>query len=76
MRPMGFETRDPVPQRQRVVRPQPLDVEDLEFFVLHDPLHVADGIQLSIRKHVAVDELGGEIGLPALGVVRDPMIQK
>ena len=58
------------------MRPQRLDIGDLELGALHEALNVADGIELSVRKHVAVDEFGGHRRFPPFRVVRDAVIEE
>ena len=54
--PVRLEVRDPVPQRQRVVLAQALDVARLEAGALHARHDRADLVQLAVGEHVAVDE--------------------
>ena len=53
------------------VRPQSLDIVDLEAGPFHAELDVADAVQFTIRENVTVDELGGHRLAPTLLVVRD-----
>ena len=75
-RAIALESCDPVPQGQCIVRPQPLDIRDLELRTLHAALYIADGIELSVRKYVSIDEFGGHRRRPALAVMRNAVIQK
>lgn len=71
-----LEPGDPVPQGQRIVRPQPLQIMDFETGALHPELDVADAVQLAVGEHVAVDDFGGHRLFPALRVVRDGVIEE
>ena len=58
------------------MRPQRLDVGNLEPRALHAALDIADGVELAIRKDITIDELGGTRFLPAFNVMGDAMVEE
>ena len=58
------------------MRPQTFDIVDLEAGPLHPELDVADAVELAVREHVAIDELGRDGPVPALLVMGDAVVEE
>ena len=63
-------------ERQGIVGTQRFDICDFKPGVLHAALNVADGIELTVWKDVAINKLGGTRFVPSFDVMGDAMVQK
>src|SRR5271165_3164880 len=72
----ALERGSPMAQRQCIVGPQGLDVRNFKSCALHETLNVPDGIELTVRKYISIDELRRHRLVPSLDIVRNAVIEK
>lgn len=73
---LRFETPHPMPEGQRIVAAQGLDIFDLEPRALHAERDIADAIEFAIGKHITIDERCLDRPIPAFFVVGDAVIEE